>query len=394
MNLRQIWVVFQKEMMDLFRDRKTWIGAFLIPILIIPLIFFLLKTSMDSVQEEARSQIPIALMGNTQHALAEQIRQIPGSRIVQPEDPIQAIRDGEVRAAVHIPDDTEQLVSKGKQARITLYYDPSNQKSSYAVEVIQQTIQKMEDEIVRDRLAEAGLDQQAIQPFDAQLESVATEERLAGSILSGIVPLMLILAIASGGIPAATDLVAGEKERGTIEPLIGAPISSGNILLAKVLTVMCMSLVSALASFASIMLTVPMFVTEGDQTSINLSFLDPSAILVFVLTALLMAAMYGAAELAISASAKSFKEAQTYMTPVVLVSMVPSYMMMPINPTDMPFYYFLLPIFNGASLFKEILYGEWDLVHILTVFATLFVYGAIAVWIASRQFRRERLLTG
>lgn len=387
-----MWMIFRKEVTDLLRDKKTIIGTFIIPILVIPLVFLLLSSAMSSVERDAKAYIPLVIEADQSSPLAQKIRQTPGVVLISGEEPLPLLREGKIRAIVQIPADFERSLQTGSTAQIKLWYDPANDKSSYARGLLEKVVGDYEAQIVAKRLQAVGLSAKSIHPIETVSESVATDEKMAGKLLSGIIPLMLVLSMASGGIAASTDLVAGEKERGTLEALISAPIPTGSILTAKLLAVMMMCCVSAIASLISmvILFTVgPMGTGQGEFT---LGFLQPLSIIVLLVVLLLLAATFAGMELAISTWAKSFKEAQTYMTPVVFVAMVPSYMMLPLNPVDIPLLYYFLPIFNGAAVIKEIFYGELNVLHTCYALASSLVYVVVVISLASRFFRRENLL--
>lgn len=389
---QQVWLVFRKECIDILRDRKTWIGAFVIPILVIPLLFFLISHSMSSVEEEARSDIPLAVEGNADHSLLAMLLNQPGTRLVPVEDGRAALQQGAVRVVLQIPADLDQRLAAGSTAQLRLWYDPSNQKSVYARDVVQQVIDSYAQQVVAERLQTVGLSPESIHPIETVVESAASDDRVTGSMLSMIIPLVLVLSLATGGMPAATDLVAGEKERGTLEALIAAPVSASSLLTAKLLAVMLMSGVSSLASLislAGVLSLVPLGMAEAN---FSLGFFTPATIALLLVMLLLLAAMFAGLELAISTMAKSFKEAQTYMTPVALVAMVPAYMLMPLNPTDIPLLYYLLPVFNGMAIFKEVFYGAVVWQHALLVVASSLVYVVLAVALAARLFQKESLL--
>ncbi|WP_126425162.1 ABC transporter permease [Brevibacillus marinus] len=389
---QQIWLVFRKECVDLLRDRKTWIGAFVIPIVVIPLLFLLIGYSMSSVEEEARSDIPLAVAGAADHPLLQLLLQQPGTRLVAVGDELEALRQGNVRAVIRLPADLDQQLAAGGVVQVQVWYDPSNQKSVYARDVVEQAIDSYEQQVVAERLQAVGLSPGAIQPIETVVESVASDERVTGSMLSMFIPLMLVLSLATGGIPAATDLIAGEKERGTLEALIAAPVSASSLLTAKLLAVMLMSGISSLASLISVASVLSWAPMGMEEANFSLGFLNPATIALLLVMLLLLAAMFAGLELAISTMAKSFKEAQTYMTPVVFAAMVPAYMLMPINPLDMPFIYYLLPVFNGMAIFKEVFYGAVVWQHALVVVASSLVYVALAIALAARFFKKESLL--
>jgi sodium transport system permease protein len=387
---RTVWIIFRKEMVDIFRDSKTWIAAFLIPVIVIPFVVFLLTNSMKEVEEDAKAYIPIAIKGESMNPLTDQLLDVPGVKMISSKDPIKALREGKVRAVVEVPRDFSERIAAGNTVRVNVFYDSSNRKSDYAREVIERAAAVVESEVVAQRLHAAGLSQTTVYPLATTYTNVASEEKRAGGALASIVPLMLILALASGGIPTANDLVAGEKERGTLETMITAPIPSGSILAAKLLAVMAMSMISALASAISMIIIFRMMpMTEAPLT---LGFLQPSSLVMLLVTILLLSAWFAALELLLSTIARSFKEAQVYMTPVVFLAMAPSYMLMPLAPVDVPLYYYGLPFFNGAAIFKEIFYGDLSVIHaVLTVLSSV-IYVIIVIALAARFFRKERML--
>ncbi|WP_139492176.1 ABC transporter permease [Brevibacillus dissolubilis] len=392
MNVHHVWLIFHKEFIDLIRDRKTWIGAFVIPIIVIPFVVSLLGSSMDAIRKEANEYIPLIIIGNTQHELVQQIRKTRGVTLLESPDPLQSLRDGGVRAVIEIPRDLQKTLLQGNSANIRIWYDPSNQKSEIAKTIIQEAFTEYEKTIVQQRLRHVGLSYSTIKPISTQFESVASDEKISGSLLSGMFTIVLILSLASGGIACATDLIAGERERGTLETLISAPVSANSILTAKLMAVMLMSGISALASITSVSIIFSLTTLEGQSAPFTLSFLTVPSVITLLLMIILLSAMFAGVELAISTLAKSFKESQTYLTPIVFVAMVPSYMLMPLNPVDIPLLYYVLPIFNGVAVFKEIFFGELQLAHALMAIGSSMIYVLIAITLAAKFFSREDLL--
>lgn len=382
-----IWTVLHKELLDLFRDRKALLGTFLVPLVIIPFVFFLLGISYSNVEKEARAYVPIAVKGTS--GLIDSLTNIPGVHILTPPDPQKALLEGELRAIITIPESFESRIRRGGTAEVTVAYDSTNQKSVYARDLIEQTMQSYSSTIVTKRLKQAGLSAQTIQPIAASYQNVATEERLSGGMLAGIIPLMLVVSLASGGVASANDLVAGEKERGTLESLMSAPIAANHILTAKLIAVMVMSCISAAASLVSLSLVVRLGPLDTAREGFSLGFFSPATLTVLVLTIVLTAAIFAGLELALSTIAKSFKEGQTYMSGVIFLAMVPSYMLMPLNPVDIPGYYYVLPVFNGVALCKEVFYGSVDPLHALVGLGSSLLYVIAVIFFSAKLFRRE-----
>ncbi|CAJ1004165.1 hypothetical protein [Brevibacillus aydinogluensis] len=114
MDKNVVWTIFAKEMLDLLRDRKTLIGTFLIPLVVIPFVFFLLSMSYSNVEKEARSYVPIAVEGTSK--LVDHLRSQPGVRILSPDRPMEALKAGELRAIVTIPDHFDQVLRSGGES--------------------------------------------------------------------------------------------------------------------------------------------------------------------------------------------------------------------------------------------------------------------------------------
>lgn len=392
MNRQHIWIVFQKEMTDLIRDRKTWIGALVIPLVVVPLFVFLMSFSMNGVAKEAQSFVPLIVNADSQHPFVQILQKNDSVKMIQVEDPLAAIKNGNARAFIKLPEQLQSKLQAGEAVDITIWYDPSNQKSTYAKTLIEKSIKEYERDVVSKRLQHVGLSIEAIEPMHTNFESVASDEKVSGSILSGVLIILMIASLISGGLPAATDLIAGEKERGTLETLISAPITANSVLTAKLFTVMIMSGVSSLASVISVSLIFSFIPMNHAAGGLSLQFFTTSSIIVLFVVLILLSAMFAGIMLSISSFAKSFKEAQTYMTPLVLVGLVPAYLMMPLNPIDIPYAYYLLPIFNGVAIFKEIFYGELQPMHALLVVFTSLCYVIIAIKVAAKFFKRENLL--
>jgi sodium transport system permease protein len=382
-----VWTVFRKELTDLLRDRKTLIGTFVIPMVVIPFVFFLLGTSYNNVEKEARSYVPISISG--QSVLVDYLKQTPGVKLLNSPNPEADLQQGKLRAIISIPDGFDQQVKAGKPVKLAVAYDSTNQKSVYARSIIEEAVKKYSSEIVAKRLRQAGLSEQAIKPIETVYDNTASKDRQAGGMLAGIIPLMLVLSLASGGIAAATDLVAGEKERGTLEALLTAPIAANQLLTAKLLAVMVMSCISATASLLSLSFVFRMGPLTKAEAAFSFSFLEPGSLVVLAGTILLLAAMFAGLELTLSTIAKSFKEGQTYMTGVVVLAMIPSYMMMPLNPVDIPEWYYVLPVFSGVALCKEVFYGAIDPWHVIVGLGTSLLYVAGILALSARLFRRE-----
>lgn len=383
------WFVFKKEIIDLYRDRKTWLATVILPLVLIPGLMLLLFQVMSGSAEEARAHVPLAAVGGIPAELAERIESKAGVAWVDVADPEAALEDGEIRAYIEAERKLEERLAAGETGRVTVYFDPMNEKSMIAHGLLETALNEWKDDIVAARLAEAGLPAETADPLAVHEEAVTSPARASGTLLGFFVPLLLVMSCVTGGLPAATDLIAGEKERGTLEPLISTPVRRESILFAKLMAVSLMGVISALASLVSLLI-VFQFLPDDVAGELNFSFLTPQIVTFSFIVLFLMALMFAPVSLTLSTVAKSFKEAQTYVSPLVIIAMVPAYIAMPLTPDDIPEYYFLIPVMNAIVLLKELLYGLFVPAHVGLVLGSTVLFIGIAVFIMARMFNKER----
>ncbi|MBL0389474.1 ABC transporter permease [Tumebacillus sp. ITR2] len=387
------WIVFRKEIKELASDRKMWLGSILLPLLLMPCLMLLIAKLQAGAAEDAKKNITVALIGH--NARVEQaITKVPDVHVVKESDPMQALKNGDVRAVVTIDELFDQQVQAETPATVSIAYDPSNQKSEVAHGVVQGALQGLGQEMAAERLTKLQIPVEAITPLDVKSVDASDDNQKAGSALGFIVPLLLVLSCVTGAMPVATDLMAGEKERGTLEALLTAPVNARQVLTGKLFTVSAMSFVSALVSTLAMVGTMKNMprITGNQDASFSLSFLSAGDVGLILGALFFLAIMFGALMLGVSSLAKTYKEAQTYLAPFMIVAMVPVYATMMLSAQEIPVQYFLLPVLNVTALMKEVLYGVLDLTHVLMVFGSSVVFAVLAVLVTSKLFRRESLI--
>lgn len=396
MNFRHVMIVLKKEIKDLLRDRKTWLTSIIIPFIMIPSLLFIVMNIQTNTEEDARSHIPIAVQGDST-PIVQVLTANPAIQLVKSENPQQALKDGKIRAILKVDDQFSEKLSHNIPVSIVLDYDSSNQKSAIAEGIIQQTVAGMQEQIVKSRLESQHISPDVLTPFMIKSVNVATEEQKTGGFLSFMIPLLLIISSVSGGMAAAIDLMAGEKERGTLEALLTAPVNGMSVLTAKLVTVALMGCVSALATTFSMVAAfsyMPKFLGKGvpEDFTFSLSFLTVGNVSLILLLLFLLSIMFAALLLGLSSLAKTFKEAQTYLSPVLIVAMIPPYLTMAMAPNEIPVNYFFIPVINVTVIFKELLFGIVNAQHILYAVGSTFLFVIVAISLAAMLFRRESLI--
>lgn len=405
MNLKHVWIVFRKEVKDIARDKKTLITNLVVPIVLFPVLFALIGGGVKNLEKSITENVVVAL---SEKSDTPEIRAFVKEKLLSlnpniilaedVEDPIQAVRDEKVRLVLELDEDYLEKLEKKEPFTIRVLYDKSKMKSSESVGMIQQIVSAFNQSVVKERLVQAGIDPQVLEP--SVVEHVDVSEKEGGGfgnmMLMMMIPMLVAILIAVGGIPAATDLVAGEKERFTFEPLLTTKPGRMSILLGKYFTVTLFSLFSVVAQFIGMMLGLtlnPGSFAMGSPDASLLSFeIPPVALALVLLITLALGMVFAGIQLMVSTYAKSFKEAQTYMSFLIFAAMIPAYATMMMQPGDIKTYMFAVPLLNAIAALKTILGGIIDYTNLLLALCTSVIYVAVSLYLTAKLFNKEKVL--
>ncbi len=275
----------------------------------------------------------------------------------------------------------------------------ADDKSLISFNRVSDLLEKWEAAILHDWLGLAHLDEEFMHPAIAEPVDVALEEQHAASAWSKFFPALLVIMSVTGAFYPAIDLVAGEKERGTMETLLICPATRTEIVLGKFFTVMLFSCTTALLNLASMGLTGKQIFGRLPSAALSgaagIAFPPASALVWIVILLLPLAALFSALCLALATFARSSKEGQYYLTPLLVVTlgltvlcMSPGVELTPLNS--------VLPVVGAALLLKGLLLSTLHTgalyVYVGPVLITSIGYSALALWWAIDQFQREDVL--
>jgi len=399
MNLRNIRVVYRKELTDSLRDRRTLISMVVVPILLMPVLVLGMGYVQSKVLSKARQEIPkVMLLGgeNSPRVMAS-LRTLASIEVVPSSaNYAELITGKQIRAAVEIPRDFDAALERGEPTAVQIYVYEGELMSGFAAQNLSQFFLLLREKTVRERLQARNLPANLIDPFSIRQKNVAPKEKVAGALFGGILPYMIILMCMSGAMYPAMDLTAGEKERGTIETILCSPIARSELVMGKFLTVLTASIATAVFSIVSLAISYQFgknFMISAAKAGVaapNLS-LSPLAILAVFAMIVPVAVFLSAALLAISLFAKSFKEAQSYLTPMTLVVVLPAIVGL-LPGVELNLRLALVPILNTSLISKEIMTGTYHWSYILLIFGSSCVYAGAALFAAVKFFQREDVL--
>lgn len=392
------FTVFKKEIVDLYRDKKTIIIGLLIPLLLFPVIFGVLGKSISGSQQTVESNLKIELKDDGNSSLGKFIKSQKNFVVKNWKNADSDISGGSIYLAVQIPKDFDTKVSNEQKCDVQVKYDNSSQDSSTALAIFNSTLEAYSKVIVNNRLQVRKINTDILTPINVVKTSIVKEEDgTAKLIVSMMLPLFLVIYSVSGPLSSALDLGVGEKERGTLEPLLTTKAGRLSLLWGKFLAITVIGIQTTVASMIGLYISIQqnsdLFSgkSSGGKVISSLSIGVPALIIICLLIILLTMA-FGALELAISIYAKSFKEASTYTSPLMIIAMVPTYATYMLDQKNIPTYYFSIPLANITCVLKELIYGNYNTMHLLITSCWIVVYVAASILFARYMFSREDVI--
>lgn len=407
MNRANIYTIYRKELRDTLRDHRTLLSMIVIPTVVMPLIIALLGFVSFKVFREARaSTLTIMIVGGMDSPVV--LRALSGyDRLkVMPttDDWRQRISDKNVRAAVEVLPGFDLALERGEPTAVRIYNYDGEMRSSFAVNELRRFFDVYRETLIASRLAEHGLPATLVKPFSLQTENVAPPEKVGGNVIGGLIPYLFIVLCFTGAMYPAMDLTAGEKERGTMETVLCTPVARVDLVLGKFFMVLTASLGTVIFSLLSMGLTflVGGLLLANSATAsgavggaqgpvVTLPTLDPMGMLGVLAMVLPVAVFFSALLLTISLFAKSFKEAQSYLSPLILVILLPAVFGM-LPGVELTPRLALIPILNISLVSKELVSGIWSWSYLALIFGSTCGYAAIALSLAVKMFNREDVI--
>jgi sodium transport system permease protein len=398
MNISAISVVYRKELREWLRDRRTLISTVLVPLLAFPILMVGITALATIMIGNAEKEVPkiMILGGEDSPELLERLHKLDKFVIVPFADNWKdQISSKEIRAAVEIPKGFQAALADGTAPTVSVYFYEGELKSSFGANHLQDAIKEYRDAVVKERLAAKNLPASVLSPFDIRQQNVAPPEKVGGASIGGFIGYAVILLCLTGAMYPAIDLTAGEKERGTIETVLSSPVSRFDLVMGKFLLVFSASLVSALlsvtsmgSSFAILGHSHMMQSTGGE--SLHLS-LGPLSVVAVFFMALPLAVLFSAVLMTIALFAKTYKEAQSYLTPLTFLVVIPA--VAAVMPgVELTTKLALIPVLNTSLVCKEIITGTYHWNSIIVIFTSTCVYAGAAIFLAVKMFQREDVL--
>ncbi|MEZ6085596.1 MAG: ABC transporter permease subunit [Phycisphaerae bacterium] len=421
---RRILTIYTKELTELLRDRRTLIAMIVVPIALYPLLI-IGSVHLLSVQDGERKteKMTIGIQYDPEYpedkqpAVRHLQRQLRTARNIihdnLDDEPDNVVSNGLIsieRMEIVVVNDVEQAVALGAchvgvvfqtddeqedhpaQQRVIIKYDKAELRSESAASRLRDVFDTLSRNLTKEILIQQNLPFWILDPIHVSAENVATPQKVGGMLLGSIVPLVLVLMTITGAIYPAIDLTAGERERGTLETLIVCPVPPVELMTGKYLVVATVAMMGAALNLISMGATLhfggftKMISASGD-TELPLEVL-PVILIVLIPFAMLFSAIM----VAVCSYARTFKEAQNYIMPVILAALIPGGVAaMP--GTELSGINAYVPVMNMVLLAREMLLGHFELLTITKVMlSTCVMPGRLSCGRFARLQHRSRHL--
>jgi sodium transport system permease protein len=434
MSWRGAFIVFAKEMRDILRDRRTVVTMVLVPILLYPVISVGIGSLIASQVEKTRAAdysilvLPrnadaslrsglkttpqlgtvavdsvrdvlirraaadsLLVAADVERVFRDDPRQIPDS--VKGPIYYAAVAAKVVDAVCELPSDFEDGMLAGDSLIVGVFYDETDIKSESAGDRLRDWAIGLRDSLVDLRLEAQNLDRGFLEPFWVLLSDIAPPQKKSGFLLAMMLPYMLMILTMTGGMYPALDITAGEKERNTLETLLAAPVARWHLAIGKFMAVGTAGFVTMILATASMTLSVRMSMLQiGDSGSDSLPLTLSGTTVAWVIFLMIpMAILFSSVLIAVAISARSYKEGQSYVTPLIMGVILPA-MVSFVPGVELEWGFTVVPVVNLCLALKEVLLGIHQPAKILAVFAVTALYAAFALFVATRMFQRESVL--
>jgi sodium transport system permease protein len=381
--------VFWKELVDSLRDRRSLAGALLLPV-VGPLMFALTFSLMlEKFDREKPVELPVVGRDRAP-SLMDFLEQRGVILKDAPDEVDAAVRNGTVHCVLVVSESYPERFREGRPARLELVVDESNEDASTTRRRVRGLLEQYSRSIGALRLLARGVSPSLASPLDIDQVDLATPRRRAAQLL-GMVPMFALLAAFMGGMNVAIDATAGERERGSLEPLLINPAPRLAVATGKWLVVVLHGIAILALTLAIFRLAVAYVPLE--QTGITVELGARELVAIFGV-ALPIAPFAAALLMAVSIFSRSYKEAQTYLSIMVFVPMLPGFYLM-VNPKSAETWMMWIPTFAQNVLAVDLLRGEAVAgFHVALASAVTFAAGVAILALVGRLLGRERIVFG
>ena len=386
--MRNIWTIMKKEFDRFFKDRRMVVSTLLLPGIMIYFVYSIMGTAMGSqfmTEETYVYKMEVVNMPSMMEEMfTEDTFEVTKVDELDFDTLANRISDKELDLAIVFSENfNSALANVGKESTdIEIYYNSTVTASSEAYSMVSAMVNAVESSVVD--VIKINMDEE--KKFD-----LSTEEEMAGFLMAMIMPMLMVSFLFSGSMGVAPEAIAGEKERGTMATLLVTPINRAHIAIGKILSLSVIALLSGLSSFLGVIFALPKYM-EGVMGDVDMQVYgmeEYSAVLIVILsTVLLIISLISV----ISAYSKSVKEAGSFISPIMILSMLLGITTMFGVGDGQPVWVYLIPMYNSVQCFAAIFNFEINMIPIMITFGSNLLYAVVLGFILTKMFGSEKIM--
>jgi sodium transport system permease protein len=390
-----IFTIFKKELKETLRDRRTLMMMLVIPILIFPIIINITTSVSSSFQEDAATKkIKIGIVESKNGFLTKELSQLPEAlgkkELVTYADTNRLIKDlknDKIQLGAFVSENLQLQLDSMIPAPVVLFFNATDlgmqERAQGYMSIIEQKMQV-------ERFKKLNISKEKTHPIVSEYRNIASDKEMIGKLAGGFLPYIFIAFCFMGCMYPAIDLFTGEKERGTIETLLTTPVARWQILFGKMGVVVLSGLLAASAALFGLFMSMETLngIDNAELMAVVHSILSPSFIVLLYCLLIPLTVFFAGVMIPIAVYAKTFKEAQSIITPLNIVMVIPA--MVGLFPgVELNGLTACIPVVNIVLSTKELIAGTLDPLLVALSFLVMTILAVLAVFISYRRFDKE-----
>jgi sodium transport system permease protein len=387
--MKGAWTVFLKELRDAVRDRRSWIIALTLAMLAGPVVFVLMSNFISGLEERvAEREVIIASAGRAPTLVG--FLQRAGARVVEaPPDYLDRLRSGSLQNAVlRPPEDFEDRLARGQTVEVEVVYDESHDKAQPVVRTALRLVEGFNRELGTQRLLARGVAPQLLAAVQLEPVNLASTQARGAQLLF-IVPWAALIVAVFGALSVAIDVTAGERERGSLEPLLANPVEATALVAGKWAVVMVYSTVIVVLTMIGFMVSMRFVDNETLAALMQLRWRE---VALFAAVLLPFAALMAALNMLAATFGRSFKEAQTYVSYIAMAAQFSALVPVFLTVRDAAWQLWVPAVAQLTVLMKVVRGEALTAVHLLLPAAVCVALTLACLWLQARLLRRESIV--
>lgn len=387
--IRTVLTVFGKELRDAVRDRRTWIVALTISLASGPAVLVLISTFVAGIQEKVAQREVFVAGAERAPTLVNYLLRAGANVKPAPPDYEAQLRSGRLgNAVIVVPEDFEPMLARGEAPKVKAVYDGSHDKATAVVRTTLKLVEGFNREAGTQRLLARGVSPQLLAPIEVEEIDLAPAQSRGAQLLF-IVPWAALIVAIVGALSVAIDVSAGERERGSLEPLLMNPVPALALVIGKWGVVMTYSIAIVVLTMAGFLVSMRLITNETLAALMQLDWRETG---IFCALLLPFAALMAALNMLAATFGRSHKEAQTYVSYIAMAAQFAAIAPVFLTVRDAA-WQLLVPSVAQLTVLMKALRGEAIASHEMLIPAAVCLVGtAICLGLQARLLRREAVI--